>query len=115
MSRVVRVSSGSSRYTEFRCAIRGGPVTYHDGNLTCASWSKIRGLRSEPNVVTNPESWVWGYLSAYNDLQTQGDIVGGSYRMDAAIAWLDTYCGEHPLDSIRMATKVLIARLHRGD
>lgn len=61
------------------------------------------------------QNWVLGYLSAYNNFKSSsGNVTGatpGRTDNEGLFAWIDSYCGSHPLDTVSIATEALIQDL----
>ena len=89
-----------------------------DGGVTCATWATYRTNAAANNVNAVPalvaESWVLGYLTAYNYFGPGDGHVGSGVDNRAVLAWVDTYCAQHPLDSLATAAHHLIDGLHSG-
>lgn len=82
------------------------------GAASCGTWLEDRREASFAGLAA--ESWVQGYLTAFNvygpsptrDITVNTDHAG-------AAAWIDNYCRTHPLADIREAADALIAELLR--
>jgi len=88
-------------------------MLYGVGTESCGAWLKYRQAKSWEIQVR--ESWVNGFLSAYNALgpNRNGDI-GQGIDHTRRMAWIDSYCQSHPSADIASATTALIADLrHR--
>jgi len=62
------------------------------------------------------ETWVQGYLSAFNALSAVNghgaDLAAGTDD-DGIFRWIDNYCANHPLSQLSSAAAELIAELDR--
>ena len=83
--------------------------TYHsygDGPLSCGSWVSDRHIESH----FSEEQWVLGYISAVGYY----DVFELKYTPEAHKGfdlYIDTYCQQHPLDTIEDATDHLVEDL----
>ena len=84
---------------------RGQSLVYGHGNLSCGRWTEDNKRGRDDSEV-----WVLGFVSgaawASPEPQRQTDS-------DAMAAWIDQYCGAHPLDTIQRAASVLALELER--
>ena len=80
------------------------------GTGSCGQWTQDRKARSFEAV--SRESWVTGFLSAYNvaGLAKSGNITSG-LDSEGLFSWIDNYCASHPLDQLVKATVELINTL----
>jgi hypothetical protein len=79
-----------------------------EGTTSCGSWLQQR--KSE--LWRNEAAWVLGYLTAFNKMVWKGGSNIAAGTDPAGIeAWLDTYCGAHPLETIEAATQALTTEL----
>ena len=87
-------------------------MLYGVGTESCGAWLKYRQAKSWESQVR--ESWVDGFLSAYNALgpNRSGDISQGNDH-DRRMARIDSYCQSHMAENIASATTALIADLRR--
>lgn len=79
------------------------------GGRPCGSWLQARNPSTEREVL---QSWVLGYITSVNAnvLTTTQDVAAGM-SPEKLFSWIDTYCTEHPLDSIARATGGLLDNL----
>jgi hypothetical protein len=80
------------------------------GNASCGSWPQDRNTPSYQ--VTAQVGWVTGYITGFNSYapNQSGDVSAGT-DLDGELAWIDSYCQAHPLDSLFRATSALIREL----
>jgi hypothetical protein len=89
----------------------GQPYTvFGKGNESCGKWVQER--RANDWATTTSESWLAGYVTAYNRWVALlgGDITHG-IDLDGLLAWIDSYCGQHPLNKVSTAAEALIFSL----
>jgi len=67
------------------------------GGYTCGTWTEARQSNSPERTALS--NWVIGYVNGVNMRESQQDIL---LRTDpnAIVAWMDNYCGAHPLDQV---------------
>lgn len=56
--------------------------------------------------------FLMGYLTAYNTLAPETYNALGEASLEDALAWLETYCDTHKLDSFERAVMQLVAAHH---
>jgi hypothetical protein len=78
---------------------------YGAGDSSCGTWL---ANRKEGNWYTDGQ-WVLGWLSAAGYYDVRGDL--RETDSDAVDAWLDKYCREHPLNTIKAAAASLVDEL----
>jgi hypothetical protein len=67
---------------------------------------------ARPGPLRNQsESWVNGYITAYNLLSNDTYDIRGGTDIDSLMLWLDNHCRQHPLDSLSAAMRVLVDEL----
>lgn len=80
------------------------------GTQSCGSWTANRHSTALVSQMTEVATlgWVEGYLTAFQ--QALPRISPAIHESDSAgiEAWVDNYCGEHPLDSIAKAAEALV-------
>jgi hypothetical protein len=77
------------------------------GNNSCGEW--LAGIPSSHLVM---QSWVLGFVSAYNVYgpDSSGNLTAGT-DSNGLFAWVDNYCQTHPLDSLAQAADQLVITL----
>jgi hypothetical protein len=75
------------------------------GTASCGAWLEARRGRAH---AVGMESWVLGYVSRANGWSGLDYDFLADPDAPALFAWLDGYCLQHPLDTLRAATDELI-------
>jgi hypothetical protein len=57
--------------------------------------------------------WVAGFISAFNLYQATTPDVTKDTDINGVLAWIDNYCGAHPLNQISTATVALVRELYQ--
>ncbi len=86
----------------------GNATVYGAGAESCGRWL---ASSSDQGTRLYNESWVLGWLSAAGHYNVHGPMQDTD--ADAVSAWLDSYCKEHPLDSLHVASAVLVRELSK--
>jgi hypothetical protein len=88
------------------------PAIRGPGTESCGAWTKERAPSGDQGARFDRESWIMGYVSAYNvfALKIDADVARG---VDAKglFAWLDNYSAAHPLDMLGIAANELVNEL----
>jgi len=82
------------------------------GSSTCGAWSRERELQRQGSptpALVGMQAWGTGYLTAMN--QIAGDDILKDIDPEAAFAWVDNYCGAHPLEQLARANAALLKEL----
>ena len=81
------------------------------GASSCGVWVENRRKDSWATLID--QTWIRGYLTAYNHYVYQGkDVSAGTDRLGVA-GWVDKYCREHPIKTINDAAGELILFLEK--
>jgi hypothetical protein len=72
-------------------------TTYVFDITSCGQFSQDRKM---PGPSSADKLYVAGWLSAYNALVPGADI-SGDFRLDDTLLWLDSYCHDHPFDTMQ--------------
>jgi hypothetical protein len=80
-----------------------------NGNSSCGQW--IADRKENGWLARMDETWVQGFLTAYNLYDTGPDNVTKGIDSAGVNTWIDNYCAEHPLDSTESAAQALIVEL----
>ena len=73
------------------------------GTNSCGSWTAARRTPTQIQAVLD-ETWVQGFLSGVGSIGiSQGFNPLNGTDPDGVWAWIDSYCGAHPLDDIAVA------------
>jgi hypothetical protein len=85
------------------------PTVYGGGNVSCGTYStyKVQDLL----MYTASTTWTMGYLTAMSQ-QLQIDLLKGT-DLNGAIAWLDNYCAQNPIELYVTANYQLVLFLGR--
>jgi hypothetical protein len=109
----VIASAGLIQVSHAQKAAPGQVMTYGIGNQSCGMWvnSRDEQKRGQPSAVADLMfSWVEGYVSAYQDAETNRHTfkVTDSDGLEVAI---DQYCTRHPTNTLRLAAVTLVGEL----
>ena len=74
---------------------------YGFGNASCGSWLKER---KQQRIGGGHQAWVLGFVSGF---RYAGFRLRGTDSL-GLLAFVDSYCAEHPLDNISKATVALV-------
>jgi hypothetical protein len=107
MLRIILAVFAITIATEARCAIGLGP-----GNLSCGTWLQERRAGGWPTL--NTQTWVLGFMSAYNFYASEDGNVSSGTDVAGLMAWIDQYCSSHPLDNVDKAAKELITVMEKN-
>ncbi len=77
------------------------------GNASCGTW--IQARKSGNSV--GYESWVMGYLTAYNQFTEHGDDVTAQTDHAGVLAAIDKHCADNPLETINQVSQMALADL----
>jgi hypothetical protein len=82
------------------------------GAASCGAWVQGRSGQDSESISRrfDRESWIMGYITAFNVFVERGDIVQ-STDPPGIFAWIDSYCSTHPLQSVADAAFALVAEL----
>lgn len=87
-----------------------GFVSFGVGNNSCDQYVSDA---QQPDRGFVYETWLSGYLTAFNAYNPGvSDILSGA-DFDGAIAWIKSYCREHPTVVVHMAAVKLIALMRQ--
>lgn len=76
------------------------------GLQSCTTWADHRRAGQPVDAYgASMTAWVGGFISG------QQEVVLGDDEPRAAFAWIDTYCRDHPLDSLADASVQLVDAL----
>ena len=78
------------------------------GNFGCGEYLEDRkkGSTTQDGITA---TWVWGYLSAYNQFSTLPQVKPPD--MPTVLAYLDKHCRDYPLTTINLGAIALIGEL----
>jgi hypothetical protein len=79
------------------------------GTFSCGKYLEFRAKRNEsqdPAFV----SWIWGYLAGLN-MEAQRATTENLPDGASTLAYVDKYCGEHPLNNVLQASGALFTEL----
>jgi hypothetical protein len=80
------------------------------GTLSCEVWTKQRTDNSSEKHFIN-SAWVQGYLTAANLFGDGPSHLAKGVDADGIVAWVDSYCAQHPGDALAVAAKALVEDL----
>jgi hypothetical protein len=77
------------------------------GNVSCVSWLNDR--KGDSANSSSRIAWVLGYVTAFNQYESKpaGDVFGAK-GTEEIMAWIDSYCGQHPSDNLYRASAALV-------
>lgn len=75
--------------------------------VTCGAYLKAREDRQDMSYIA---SWVWGYISGYNQWSTYPQI-NDFPSEGTVVAYFDKHCRENPLETLMQGTVALVADL----
>jgi hypothetical protein len=81
------------------------------GANPCSAWTQDRSGTTDAARQASQSriDWISGFFSAVNLFAEQfGSLHGGIDDRDGMIAWIDTYCQEHPTDPLFVAAGDLV-------
>jgi hypothetical protein len=81
-------------------------LVYGAGMISCGEWQQYRSTGNKPANL-QAQAWIDGYLSGANAEGTDIDFLTPKPSTVAYYAWIDNYCGQHPLDAIVQAVSRL--------
>ncbi|WP_207477033.1 hypothetical protein [Arenibaculum pallidiluteum] len=82
------------------------------GLVTCQDW--LRARESGGVVLAQIESWVAGYLSAYNrHVAPDGNILAGR-DPQSLLDWGEKFCRKNPAMTIAAASDAMVFELNRA-
>lgn len=83
-------------------------IVYGYGTASCGAWT---AGRQNETIFQLRSAWIEGFVSGagwYGAKMKEVD-------QDAINAWMDQYCGSHPLESISMASQALVRTLEKSN
>ena len=83
-----------------------GTLMIGSGNVSCGTWTADRRYPAASNALQD-EQWVVGFLSGTAFIHLNGDDPLRGLDAQAIWAWIDNYCGAHPLEQVQEATAML--------
>jgi hypothetical protein len=86
-------------------------IAFGIGGRSCGNWTQWRQSKSVNADLS--AQWVAGFLSGKNQstsFNPQDDPLRGA-DFAGLMAWIDNYCGSHPLESIHAAANMLMDEL----
>jgi hypothetical protein len=103
-------------------AFAASPKEYYSvlgvGISSCAYWTSVHADAANPEGSTmsvftssNQDSWLQGYITAYNHYVSSDGNVSGNSDFKGLEAWMTSYCQQNPLDNISTAADKLIIEL----
>ncbi len=80
---------------------------------SCVRWTQVKNVAPPAGQQSTTarlqfESWLGGYMTAYSFWVEKGSGAVSDGTHVGAIAWIDNYCQEHPLERVAEAAKQLI-------
>jgi hypothetical protein len=82
------------------------------GNVSCRSWLNER--KGDDAQASSRIAWILGYVTAFNKYgsKPEGDVSGGKSTKEI-MAWIDSYCGQHPSANLYGASAALVDELRQ--
>ena len=98
------------------CAEAGDKFTaFGPGGSSCGTWAANKAKASQnPAPYFIEESWVLGFVAAFNNYSWKGANVASETNAKRMMAWVDKYCAANPTKSIAIASLSLIDFLSSG-
>lgn len=90
----------------------GQYIAYPVGNDSCAGWREEREHPRTTLTGAAQQGWVLGFVSGVN---FAGVSTLRATDSDGLLAFVDSYCAEHPRGDVRQATVALVQQLARKD
>jgi hypothetical protein len=85
-----------------------------NGGHSCGQWIEDRHNHLSLESLVD-QSWVVGYLSAYNEWGPGNGDVSSHTDTPGMVAWIDNYCAGHPVEVLGDVTSRLMLDLEIGD
>jgi hypothetical protein len=85
-------------------------LIYGAGTISCGEWQQYRSTGTKSDSYQG-EAWIDGYLSGSNAAGNEVDFLAAKTSSVAYYAWIDNYCGQHPLDHLEHAVMLLAKEL----
>ncbi len=79
------------------------------GTFSCGKYLQLRGTGDATHDLA-VVSWVWGYIAGFN-MEAHQPATRETPDAPSTLAFIDKYCKDHPLDSVVIATNVLLQEL----
>jgi len=80
------------------------------GNHSCGAWSMAAEGRTGARAARSEYiGWLMGFLSGVNSTPAYRELAIADGQ--AYTAWIDGYCGDHPLDTVYVAAATLVNEL----
>jgi hypothetical protein len=80
------------------------------GNKICSDI--IDDIKTNDPAKDDLESWIGGYLTAYNLIVPDTDSISGTSNMDHHIEWMKKYCKVYPKKTLAKAMQALTLNLY---
>jgi len=92
---------------------RSGITIYGPGTTVCHLYTSDQGGGGGPAYME--KIWVLGFMSAYNNYMVHNKPGLTSAETTTFFDWINTYCEDHPLDTLAVATAKLVEHLKNQD
>lgn len=92
---------------------RTGITIYGPGTTKCRMWTSDQGGGGGPAYME--KIWVLGFMSAYNNYMVHNRPGLTSAETTTFFDWINTYCEDHPLDTLAVATAKLVEHIKNED
>lgn len=88
---------------------RGDYAIYGPGLAPCSQWLREREIKSA--LAMQDQSWVIGYVTAYNRWVSKKTSVVGDQEPRALYAWIDDFCTANSKETLAGAAESLILEM----
>jgi hypothetical protein len=88
---------------------RSGITIYGPGTTVCHLYTSDQGGGGGPAYME--KIWVLGFMSAYNNYMVHNKPGLTSAETTTFFDWINTYCEDHPLDNLAVATAKLVEHI----
>lgn len=88
---------------------RGKYTIYGSGQAPCSQWLRERDIKSA--LAMQDQSWVVGYITAYNRWVSKKLSVVGEQEPRALHAWIDEFCKANGKETLAGAAESLILEM----
>jgi hypothetical protein len=91
------------------CAAADDTTIFSLGGSACGDWT--RSIRGSPVAAAQVRAWMLGYLSGLASSGALPPNILDKTSPTAALAWIDNYCGTHPLEGMGGAGTLLMLKI----
>ena len=88
---------------------RSGITIYGPGTTQCRLWTSDQG--GGGGAAYMEKIWVLGFMSAYNNYMVRNKPGLTNDEATTFFDWINTYCADHPMDTLAVTTAKLVEHL----